>query len=64
MVFDSFHIEEVRVWSPEELGGVCRHVEWYAGIMLEPRIIPPLAEENVHRVFLLVENTTIHYLER
>ena len=56
MVLDAFHIKEVSVRSPEQLSGVCRHVKRYARIMFESRIVPPLAEENVHGILLAVEN--------
>lgn len=54
VVLYPFDIEKVRVRSPEQFCGIRRHVKWRAGIMLEPRVVPPLAEENVHRIFLSV----------
>lgn len=56
MILNALYIKEVSVWSPEELSGVGCHVEWLAEIMLEPRIIPPLAEKYIHGIFLYQEN--------
>ena len=53
MVLYSFYIKEICVRSPEKLGGISCHVKWCTRIMPEPWIVPPLAEENVHRIILV-----------
>ena len=55
MVLNSFYIKEVCVGSPKKFRRICRHVEWCAGIMPEPWIVPPLPEKNVHGIFLLIK---------
>ena len=52
MVLSILHIPEICIWSPEQFGGVCRHVEGLAVVIFKSRIVPPLSHKYVHRVFL------------
>ena len=65
VILDAFNVKEVGIWSPKELGGIRRHVEWCGRIMLESWIVPPLAEKNIHGIFLLLkkENADAFYTE-
>lgn len=64
VIFCSFYIPKKCVWCPYDLGRVPCHVKRRAEIMRQPWIIPPLTEENIHRVFLTRENPKLHLIEK
>ena len=64
VIFCSFYIPKKCVWCPYHLGRVPCHVKRRAEIMRQPWIIPPLTEENIHRVFLTRKNPRLHLIEK
>lgn len=52
MVRSILHIPEISIWSPEQFSGIGGHIKWFAVVIFEPWIVPPLSHKNVHRVFL------------
>ena len=62
MILDAFDVEEVSIWSPENLGGVHCHVEWCRRIMLESWVEPPLTEKYVHGVVLFLKKRKVSFI--
>ena len=52
MILGRLRIHKVCVRNPEQICRIGRHIKWCAGVVFKPRVYPPLAEENVHAVFL------------
>lgn len=64
VIFCSFYVPKKCVWCPYHLGRVSCHVKRRAEIMRQPWIIPPLTEENIHRIFLRKEKPKIIWLRK